>query len=412
MKYGVIGEHLKHSFSKDIHEKIADYKYDICEIEPEKLENFIKSGEFEGINVTIPYKEKVIPHLYSVSDKAKRIGAVNTVVNKDGKLYGYNTDYMGMRALILRNKIDLKGKKALIMGNGGTAKTGHAVLTDLGASQIIHVGREGEGADVLYGDVVELHSDADFILNTTPVGMFPKNEGKIIDIKLFPKLMGLIDVVYNPLRTNIVLDAIEMGIPAESGLYMLVSQAVYASEFFLEKKYDISVCESTFKEILKSKENIVLTGMPSSGKTTVGKYLAGITGKEFIDTDDEIVKKIGMDIPSYFAKYGENAFRDVESEVIGEISKKNGLIISTGGGAILRKENVRSLKQNGRIYFLNRSLELLTPTSSRPLSSDMEALKKRFEERYELYLSSCDVEIKADGTIKEVGDIISEEFYK
>lgn len=412
MKYGVIGEHLKHSFSKDIHEKIANYKYDICEIEPEKLENFVKSGEFEGINVTIPYKEKVIPHLYSVSDKAKRIGAVNTVVNKDGKLYGYNTDYMGMRALILRNKIDLKGKKALIMGNGGTAKTGRAVLTDLGASQIIHVGREGEGADVLYGDVVELHSDADFILNTTPVGMFPKNEGKIIDIKLFPKLMGLIDVVYNPLRTNIVLDAIEMGIPAESGLYMLVSQAVYASEFFLEKKYDISVCESTFKEILKSKENIVLTGMPSSGKTTVGKYLACITGKEFIDTDDEIVKKIGMDIPSYFAKYGEKAFRDVESEVIGEISKKNGLIISTGGGAILRKENVRSLKQNGRVYFLNRSLELLTPTSSRPLSSDMEALKKRFEERYELYLSSCDVEIKADGTIKEVGDIISEEFYK
>ena len=412
MKYGVIGEHLKHSFSKDIHEKIADYKYDICEIEPEKLDDFIKSGEFEGINVTIPYKEKVIPHLYSVSDKAKRIGAVNTVVNKDGKLYGYNTDYMGMRALILRNKIDLKGKKALIMGNGGTAKTGRAVLTDLGASQIIHVGREGEGADVLYGDVVELHSDADFILNTTPVGMFPKNEGKIIDIKLFPNLMGLIDVVYNPLRTNIVLDAVEMGIPAESGLYMLVSQAVYASEFFLEKEYDISVCESTFKEILKSKENIVLTGMPSSGKTTVGKYLAGITGKEFIDTDDEIVKKIGMDIPSYFAKYGEKAFRDVESEVIGEISKKNGLIISTGGGAILRKENVRSLKQNGRVYFLNRSLELLTPTSSRPLSSDIEALKKRFEERYELYLSSCDVEIKADGTIKEVGDIISEEFYK
>jgi shikimate dehydrogenase len=412
MKYGVIGEHLKHSFSKDIHEKIADYKYDVCEIEPEKLDDFIKRGEFEGINVTIPYKEKVIPHLYSVSDKAKRIGAVNTIVNKDGKLFGYNTDYMGMKSLILRNKIDLKGKKALIMGNGGTAKTGHAVLTDLGASQIIHVGREGEGADVLYGNVVELHSDADFILNTTPVGMFPKNEGKIIDIKLFPKLMGLIDVVYNPLRTNIVLDAMEMGIPAESGLYMLVSQAVYASEFFLEKAYDISVCESTFKEILKSKENIVLTGMPSSGKTTVGKYLAGITGKEFIDTDDEIVKKIGMDIPSYFAKYGEKAFRNVESEVIADVSKKNGLIISTGGGAILRKENVRSLKQNGRVYFLNRSLELLTPTSSRPLSSDIEALKKRFEERYELYLGSCDVEIKADGTIKEVGDIIIEEFYK
>ncbi len=412
MRYGVIGEHLKHSFSKEIHEKIGGYSYGVWEIEPHKVEKFIKSRDFDGVNVTIPYKEKVIPYLDFISDKAKRIGAVNTVVNKDGKLYGYNTDYMGMKSLILKNNIELKCKKALIMGNGGTAKTGHCVLADLGASPIIHVGREGDGADVLYEDVVELHSDADFILNTTPVGMFPKNEGKIIDIKLFPKLMGLIDVVYNPLRTNIVLDAMEMGISAESGLYMLVSQAVYASELFLEKKYDASVCECTFKEILKNKENIVLVGMPSSGKTTVGKYLATVTGKEFIDTDDEIIKKIGMDIPSYFAEHGEKDFRDVESQVIREISKKNGLVISTGGGAILRDENVKCLKQNGRVYFLNRSLALLTPTSSRPLSSDNETLKKRFEERYELYLKAADVEIKADGAIKDVGNIIFEEFYK
>ena len=412
MKFGVIGEHLKHSFSKEIHEKIADYSYVVKEIEPNKLGSFLTEADFCGINVTIPYKEKVIPYLYSISDTAKKIGAINTVVNKDGKLYGYNTDYMGMRSLILRNGIDLKGKKALILGNGGTAKTGYHVLSDLGAKEVLLVGRNPDFCDVLYGDVAKLHSDAEFILNTTPVGMFPKNEGKIIDISLFPKLSGLIDAVYNPLRTNLVLDALEKGIKAEAGLYMLVSQAVYASEFFMDTTYDSSVCENVFKDILKEKENIVLVGMPSSGKTTVGKRLAMITGKEFVDTDDEIVKRIGMDIPSYFAKFGEAEFRRVESEVVYEVSKKNGMIISTGGGAVLKSENVRCLRQNGRIYFLNRSLDLLIPTKSRPLSSDIDALKKRFDERYDIYVSSADVAVEANGTVNEVADKIKEEFYK
>ena len=412
MRYGVIGEHLKHSFSKEIHERIADYTYDICEIEPDKLGTFLTEAEFEGINVTIPYKEKAIPYLYYISDSAKKIGAINTVVNKEGKLYGYNTDYMGMRALILKNGIDLAGKKALILGKGGTAKTGHSVLSDLGVREILHVGRPFEEPDVLYEDVYALHSDADFILNTTPVGMFPKNEGKIIDISKFPKLMGLIDVVYNPLRTNLVLDAMERGIKTEAGLYMLVSQAVFASEFFTEKKYGDEICKKVFKEILNSKENIALIGMPSSGKTTVGKYLATLMNRELVDTDDEIVKKIGMDIPSYFAKYGEAEFRRVESEVIAEVGKQNGIIIATGGGAVLKRENVRNLKQNSRIYFLNRDLSLLTPTSSRPLSSDIEALKKRFEERYDIYKASADVELAANGTVEEVAKAIMEEFYR
>ena len=412
MKFGVIGEHLKHSFSKEIHEKIADYSYVVKEIEPNKLGSFLTEADFCGINVTIPYKEKVIPYLYNISDTAKKIGAINTVVNKDGKLYGYNTDYMGMRSLILRNGIDLKGKKALVLGNGGTAKTGYHVLSDLGAKEVLLVGRNPDFCDVLYGDVAKFHSDAEFILNTTPVGMFPKNEGKIIDISLFPKLSGLIDAVYNPLRTNLVLDALEKGIKAEAGLYMLVSQAVYASEFFMDTTYDLSVCENVFKDILKEKENIVLVGMPSSGKTTVGKRLAMITGKEFVDTDDEIVKRIGLDIPSYFAKFGEAEFRKVESEVIYDIGKKNGMIISTGGGAVLKSENVRCLRQNGRIYFLNRSLDLLIPTKSRPLSSDIDALKKRFDERYDIYVSSADVAVEANGTVNEVADKIKEEFYK
>ncbi|MBR7101833.1 MAG: shikimate dehydrogenase [Clostridia bacterium] len=412
MKYGVIGEHLKHSFSKEIHERIGGYGYDVCEVEPDKVESLLKAAEFSGINVTIPYKEKVIPYLYSVSDRAMAIGAVNTVVNKDGRLYGYNTDYMGLKSLIERNKIDLRGKKAVILGNGGTAKTGYFVLSDMGAKEIVRVGRSKDGADVTYEELMLYHSDAEFILNTTPVGMYPKNEGKIINVKDFPNLKGLIDVVYNPIRTNLTLEAAELGIPSESGLYMLVSQAVYASEIFTGQKYGSDLCDKVFKEILKKKENIVLIGMPSSGKTTVGKYLSKVMEREFIDTDEEIIKKIGMDIPSYFAKYGEDSFRQVECDVISDVSKSNGKIISTGGGCILRHENVVNLKQNGRIYFLNRSIDLLTPTSSRPLASDRAAIKRRFEERYEIYKLSADCEIEANGTVEQVGSLIREEFYK
>lgn len=412
MKYGLIGERLGHSFSKEIHEGIADYTYELCEIAPDKLEGFFENPEFKGINVTIPYKEKAIPYLDFVSDKAKSIGAVNTVKNEKGRLYGYNTDYMGMKALILKNNIDLKGKKALILGGGGTAKTGRVVLSDLGVREIVRVGRDIENPDVTYDEVVEKHADAEFILNTTPVGMYPKNEGKIINVSDFPRLIGLIDVVYNPLRTNLVLEARKLGIPSEGGLYMLVSQAVYACEIFTGNKISDEVTKDTFDKIFKSKENIVLIGMPSSGKSTIGQYLAEKTGRALVDTDAEIVKKINMPISEYFAKYGEGAFRDVESEVIREIGAKNGLIIATGGGAILREDNVRYLKQNGRLYFLNRSLEKLIPTSDRPLSSDIEALKRRYNERYNIYLSSADVTVDGDGTVSEVAEIIKGEFFK
>ena len=305
----------------------------------------------------------------------------------------------------------MKDKKALILGCGGTAKTGYAVLSDLGVRQIVRVGREGEGADVLYKDVLNEHYDAEFILNTTPVGMYPKNEGKIIDVNDFSKLEGLIDVVYNPLRTNIVLDARKKGIKAESGLYMLVSQAIYASEIFTGNKISEELCTATFNEILSQKENIVLVGMPSCGKTTVGHYLASQTGRELIDTDDEIVKRIGMEISEYFALYGEEKFREVESEVVKEACAKNGAIIATGGGAILRDENVRYMKQNGRVYFLNRALDLLTPTSDRPTASDYEALRKRYNERYSKYISCADVVVPANGTVVQVAEIIKGEFF-
>ena len=411
MKYGLIGEHLGHSFSKEIHERIADYTYEIREIEPDKLGDFLSNPEFSGINVTIPYKEKAIPYLYFISENAKKIGAVNTVRNEDGKLYGYNTDYMGMRALILRNNIDLKGKKALILGGGGTSKTGRAVLTDLGVREIVRVGLASENPDALYEDVAEKHADAEFILNTTPVGMYPKNEGRIIDVNDFPCLEGLIDVVYNPLRTNLVLDARKKGIKSEGGLYMLVSQAIYASEIFTGNKISDDVCENTFKQIFKQKENIVLIGMPSSGKSTVGMYLATQTGRTLVDTDAEIVKRIGMEISEYFKLYGEEKFRDVESEVVKDLCAQNGLIIATGGGAILREDNVRYMKQNGRLYFLNRSLEMLTPTSDRPTASDYEALRRRYEERYDIYRSVADVIVPGNGMIPQVAEIIKGEFF-
>lgn len=412
MKYGLIGEHLTHSFSKIIHEEIGDYVYEIKEIEPKKVDSFMKSRDFTAINVTIPYKETVIPYLDYIDDSAKKIGAVNTVVNKNGKLYGYNTDYSGMKALVNKIGLEIKGKKILIIGTGGTSKTATAVVSDMGASQIIYVSHtEAEGA-YSYDEIYAGHTDVEIIFNTSPVGMFPKNDGVPIDLAKFPRLEGLLDVVYNPLRTNLVIEAQKRGINAEGGLYMLVSQAIYAYEHFMDTSVDKSLCDSIFNKILSQKDNIILTGMPSSGKTTIGKLLAEITGKTFIDTDDEIVKKIGMDIPSYFSKYGEAEFRKVETQVIKEISPENSLIIATGGGAILNYDNIRCLKQNGKIYFLDRGLDKLMPTSDRPLSSDISALKKRYDERYPIYLSTCDVKVDGNGAPKEVADIIYGEYQK
>ena len=408
MKYGLIGEHLGHSFSKAIHEKIGDYVYEIKEIEPENVAEFIAKREFNAINVTIPYKEKVIPMLDYVDDSARKIGAVNTVVNRGGKLYGYNTDYSGMRALVMRVGAEIEGKKVLIIGTGGTSKTANAVVTDMGAKEIIFVSNVEVAGAFSYDEVYKNHTDVDVIFNTSPVGMYPKNEGCPIDLAKFPRVTALIDVVYNPIRTTLVSRAKEMGIKAEGGLYMLGAQAVYAYEHFMDSKVDKSLCDKIYNDVIKEKDNIVLIGMPASGKTTIGKLLAEKTGKQFIDTDDEIVKAYGNDIPTIFKEKGEAYFRDLEAKIIKDVSKLNGALISTGGGAILREENVRALKQNAKVYFLDRSLELLMPTSDRPLSSDRQALEKRYHERYDKYLASADVRVNGDLAPGEV----AEEIYK
>ncbi len=412
MKYGLIGEHLKHSFSKAIHEEIGDYVYEIKEIEPKNVEAFMREKSFSAINVTIPYKETVIPYLDHIDTSAKSIGAVNTVVNKNGVLYGYNTDYSGMMALVLRVGLSIKDKRVLIIGTGGTSKTATAVVKDMGAKEIIYVSNTAVKGAYSYDEIYQGHRNVEIIFNTSPVGMYPKNDGVPIDLTKFPCLEGLIDVVYNPIRTNLVLKAQQMGIKAEGGLYMLGAQAVYAYEHFMGTCVDKSLTDSIFKRVLCQKDNIILTGMPSSGKTTIGKLLAEKTGKTFIDTDIEIVNRIGMDIPSYFEKYGESEFRQIESEVIKDASAKNSLIIATGGGAILNSDNVRRLKQNGKIYFLDRSLERLIPTRDRPLSSNVTALTQRYEERYPIYNSTCDVRVDGNGTPCEVAEIIYGEWKK
>ena len=409
MQYGLIGEHLSHSYSCEIHAKIADYRYELCELRPEEVGPFLERRAFRAINVTIPYKQTVIPYLDEISPEAERIGAVNTIVNRDGRLYGHNTDFAGMAALVRHAGIEVRGRKVLILGTGGTSRTAAAVMESLGAGQVLRVSRRDGTDTVRYEDAARLHADAQIIVNTTPVGMYPKDEGCPIDPALFPQLRGVLDAIYHPLRTNLVLDAQERGLPAEGGLYMLAAQAVYASAAFLGREPDPALIDTAFRAVRSGKRNLVLTGMPSAGKTTVGRALAALTGREFVDTDAEIVGRIGMPIADYFARAGEPAFRAVEREVIAEQSRRDGIVLATGGGSVLDGRNVRALRRNGLVVFLDRSPDKLTATSDRPLSSDPEALRRLYRERYALYCRAADLHLSADGRPEEIALAIQKE---
>ncbi len=406
MKYGCIGEHLKHSFSKEIHNKLADYEYEIKEIEKSALAAFLKKGDFNAINVTIPYKESVIPYLYEIDAHAKEIGAVNTIVNKDGRLYGYNTDFFGMSMLFSYAGIDPYDKKVLILGTGGTSKTAHAVAKHLGARETVTVSRRKSDTACDYEEAYKLHSDADIIVNTTPVGMYPSCYDTPIDISRFPGLIGVIDAIYNPLRTTLVSEAKARGIKAEGGLYMLVCQAVRASEIFLEVEYPKSTVEKVYNSLLYEKESIVLIGMPSSGKSTVGSYLSELLNRKLYDTDTIVIDNTGMEIPHIFTRFGESFFRDEETKAVREAAASTSSVIATGGGVIKRSENIRTLKQNGKIIFLDRPLSMLLPTKDRPLSRTKDEITKIFNERYPLYLAAADIRIDASGSIEEVASAI------
>ncbi len=406
MDYGLIGEKLGHSFSAEIHGYLADYTYTLTEVAREDFDAYAKSRDFKAINVTIPYKEAIIPYLSYIDEGAKEIGAVNTVVNKNGELYGYNTDFFGLSSLVKKIGVSLSGLKVAILGTGGTSKTARAVAKSLGAGEILTVSRTAGDGVITYAELYEKHSDIEYIINTTPVGMYPKIFDTPVDISLFTKLRGIADAIYNPLRTPLVLSAKERNIPAEGGLYMLVAQAVRASEIFLDTEYDENIISKIYDKVLGRKENVVLIGMPASGKTTVGRLVAKELSREIIDTDELIVNKAGMPITEIFKKHGEKYFRDLETEAVKEASAMTNIVIATGGGAVLREENVKALKEGGRLFFIDRPLDKLIPTSSRPLSSDREAITKRYNERYSIYCDAADVRIDADDTPYAVAEKI------
>ena len=398
MKYGLIGAHLPHSFSKLIHESLG-YAYELVELTPQALEGFLARREFVGINVTIPYKEAVMPFLDEIDPLAQAIGAVNTIVNCGDRLVGYNTDFGGMKAAILRAGIQMEGKRVLILGTGGTSKTAMAVCRSLKAASVHKVSRSEKPDAVSYEQAYQNHPDTQIILNTTPVGMYPDVLSRPIDLKRFPQLYGVVDVIYNPLRTALLAQLWQKPeIYQGGGLFMLVKQATLASALFTERAENPVMAEVLYAKLLREKENLVLVGMPGSGKSTVGAILAKKTGRKLVDLDEEIARRSGMTIPQIFQTRGEAAFRDLETQVIRELAGTTSAILPTGGGAILRDENVTALKQNGRLFFLDRPLEALLPTADRPLGDSREKIAALYAARYDRYLAVSDEHILVHST--------------
>ena len=392
MEYGLIGEKLGHSFSKIIHEKLADYTYELCPLAKDELDAFMTAKQFKAINVTIPYKQDVIPYCDVLDDSAKRIGVVNTIVNRDGKLFGYNTDFAGFLYNLNAHGITLKDKKVMICGSGGTCKTVTAVAEYMGAKEILVVSRSKKENAVTYEECIR-HKDVDVVVNASPKGMYPDNGESPLDLSNFPNCKAVVDVIYNPLKTRLLQEAEQLGMKAVNGLEMLVAQAKFAVEHFLSTEIENDKIDQITLELLKQLTNIVLIGMPSSGKTLTGKALCKYIDKTVVDTDAVIVERSGMSIKEMFARHGEAYFRQWEHDVIEEFSKQNGLIIATGGGAIKNEENIQNLKQNGVVMFIDRDLEHLLVTDDRPLSKDTNAVAKLYEERYPLYTKYGDLRV-------------------
>ncbi|MBQ8236904.1 MAG: shikimate kinase [Oscillospiraceae bacterium] len=395
MKCGLLGRKLGHSYSPQIHSHLGNYSYALFEKEPEELEDFLKNGDWTGINVTIPYKKEVIPFLDQLSPVAKRLGAVNTIVRRpDGTLFGHNTDYFGFRSMVGRSGIAPAGKKCLILGTGGASATAQAAMEEMGANVVV-ISRGGENNY----DNLHLHTDAAVIVNTTPVGMYPNTGVAPLDVTRFPNLEGVLDVVYNPARTQILLDAESMGVKTMNGLWMLVGQAKEAAEYFTGTKIDDAVIGKIHLLLRRQMENIVLIGMPGCGKSTVGAALADKTGKTVVDADEEIIRLAGKPIPAIFAGDGEDAFRDWETKALEGLGKRSGLIIATGGGCVTKQRNYPLLHQNGTIFWLQRELEKL-PTDGRPLSQ-ANKLSDMYETRRSLYAAFADAVIDNDGQLED-----------
>lgn len=394
--FGLLGRRLGHSYSPRIHALLADYNYLLYEKEPEELESFLISGDFNGLNVTIPYKKSVIAYCGEISDMARSIGSVNTLVRRpDGSLYGDNTDAFGFESLVKKSGIDVCGAKALVLGSGGASVTVCAVLKKLGAGEITVISRSGENN---YGNI-EKHSDAEIIVNATPVGMYPANGESPVDLHLFPSCRGVLDVIYNPGRTALLMQAEELGIANANGLHMLVAQAKRSCEIFTEQSIANDKIDR-IEDLLRSEmQNIILTGMPGCGKSTVAEKLAEKLGRKVVDTDAEIETLAGMSIPEIFEKSGEEQFRKLEAEVIAASGKLSGMIISTGGGCVTRKENYKHLHQNGVIVWLRRDIEKLA-REGRPLSENAD-LRAMYEKRRGCYESFADITAENNGDIDD-----------
>lgn len=402
LKCGLLGERLKHSFSPAIHKRLADYDYSLFEVEKDNLSAFLSARRFDGLNVTIPYKKAVLPYLDTLSDVAKRLGSVNTIVKAaDGSLYGDNTDYYGFLELLKYNDIFVSGKKVLILGSGGASVSVLAAIEDMGGRCVV-ISRSGENN---YCNI-EKHSDADVIVNTTPVGMYPENGKTPLDLKIFKRLESVIDIIYNPLKTKLLLEAESLGLKTANGLYMLVAQAARSSELFTNSKIDDKKIHAVYKEVLKLKQNIVLVGMPGCGKTSLANILGQRLNMAVVDTDFLIEEKIKTTIPEYFKTHAEEQFRSIESEAIAEAGKMSGVIISTGGGCVTTLKNYEPLHQNGIIVWIQRDLNSL-PKENRPLSQKND-MAKMLKKREPLYKSFADFSVENNADIQTAAEKILE----
>ena len=397
IKCGLLGEHLGHSFSPQIHRELADYSYELFEMPVEEVPAFLKSDRFDAMNVTIPYKKTVMPYLEEITDEARRIGSVNTITHlPGGGLRGDNTDYFGFSYMIDKSGIKIEGKKVLVLGSGGASETARTVCADRGAREVIVISRNGKNN---YSNLSK-HTDAEVIVNTTPVGMYPKNGVAAVELSEFPALEGVLDMIYNPARTKFLLDAERLGIPHINGLCMLVAQAKRACEIFLDTKIPDSEIDRITSIIAAETGNLILIGMPGCGKSTLGELLSEKLGRDVVDTDAMIVEKAGMTIPEIFAKFGESYFRALEHACVCEAGKQSGKIIATGGGVVTRKENYEPLHQNGVIFYINRKIDKL-PTDGRPISQTTD-LRELYNRRLPLYRAFGDKEVGNDRPIKEM----------
>lgn len=395
MKCGLLGKKLGHSYSPQIHVRLADYSYTLIEKNPEELSDFFETNNFTGLNVTIPYKKDVIPYCNKLSKCAEKIGAVNTIVRRsDGTLIGHNTDYYGFNSMINKSGLSVAGKKVLVLGSGGASVTATTVLKELNAN-VVTISRSGENNYENIG----IHKDAAVIVNTTPVGMYPNNGESPVNLDLFPHLEGVLDLIYNPSKTQLLLDAEKRGIIHENGLWMLIAQAKESAEWFTGQAIDDKIIEIIHTELKMQMENIVLIGMPGCGKSTIGKELADRLGKEFVDADSEIEHIVQMSIPDIFQVHGQDHFRRLETEVLQTLGKRSGLVIATGGGCVTKKENYPLLHQNGTIIWIKRDIKLL-PINGRPLSQS-ENLEHMYSVRKPLYQAFADSSVSNNLSVNE-----------